>query len=101
VDPSTALKQLLHEANHSALFSADVTDQCSCNCASPVCLHCIHRNNFVFNYCFGRRAPMSTRTSFCPGGNEGDIELLNLVLIQQYCVVSKHRLLLSDDLYPT
>jgi hypothetical protein len=30
-----ALKQLMHEADHLSLFSAEVTDQCSCNCAFP------------------------------------------------------------------
>ena len=42
VDPSPALKQLMHEADHSPLFSADVTDHCSCDCASLVCLHGVH-----------------------------------------------------------
>ena len=31
---------------HSALFSSAATDQCSCNCASPVCLHGVRRDSF-------------------------------------------------------
>jgi len=38
VDPSPAVKQLIHEADHSPLSSAEVADQCSFNRASSVCL---------------------------------------------------------------
>jgi hypothetical protein len=48
VDPSPMLKQLVHEADHSPQFSAEVTDQCSCNCASAECLHAVHRDDFTF-----------------------------------------------------
>ena len=47
VDPFPALKQLMLEADHSALFSSVATDQCSYNCASPVCFHGVHRDNFA------------------------------------------------------
>jgi len=100
VDPSPAMKQLMHVSDHSALLSAEVTDQCSCNCASPVCLHGVHRDSFVFYYCFRGMTSISTWTSSCPGENASGVVSWNVV-IQQYCVVSKQRMLLSDDLYET
>jgi hypothetical protein len=59
VDPSPALKQLMHEADHSPLFSAEVTDECCCNRASPVCLHVVHRDIFTFHHCVRGLAPIS------------------------------------------
>jgi len=53
-DPSPVLEQLMHEADHLSLFSAEVTDQCSCNCASAECLHGVHTDNFTFNHLFCR-----------------------------------------------
>ena len=52
VDPSPVLKQLMHEADDLSLFSAEVTDQCSCNCASAECLHGVHTDNFTLYHCF-------------------------------------------------
>jgi len=43
----------MHESDQSALFSAEVTDQCSCNCASPVYLHVVHRGSFTFYHYLG------------------------------------------------
>ena len=60
VDPSPVMKQLLHEAYHSFLLSAEVTDQCSCNCASPDCLHGVHRDNFTLFHCLGGMTPILT-----------------------------------------
>jgi hypothetical protein len=62
VYPSPALKQLMHEADHLSLFSAEVTDECSCNCASTECLHGVHRDNFTFYHCFGGMTPISVWT---------------------------------------
>ena len=62
VSPSLAIKHLVHESDHLALFSAEVTDQSSCNCASPVCLHSVHSDNFVFYYRFGGMTSISTWT---------------------------------------
>ena len=62
VDPSPALKQLMNEADHLSLFSAEVTDQCSCNCASAECLHGVHMDNFTFNHCFVGLTPISMWT---------------------------------------
>ena len=45
------LKQLLHEADHSPLFSAEVADQCSCNCAFAECLHGVHRGDYLLPLC--------------------------------------------------
>jgi hypothetical protein len=50
VDPSPALKHLIYEADHLSLFSSEVTDECSCNCACGECLHGVHRDSFTF-YC--------------------------------------------------
>jgi hypothetical protein len=52
VDPSPALKQLMHEANHLSVFCAEVTDGRSCNCACGKCLHAVHRDSFTFYCCF-------------------------------------------------
>jgi len=52
VDYPQVFKQLLHESDHSPLFSAEVTDQCSWNCASPVCLHGVHTDIFTVYDCF-------------------------------------------------
>jgi hypothetical protein len=38
VGPSPPLKQLMHDVDHLSLFSAEVTDECSCNRVSPKCL---------------------------------------------------------------
>jgi hypothetical protein len=62
VDLSPVLKQLLHEADHSPHFSAEVTDQCSCNCASIVCLHGVHRDIFTFYHCVGGMTSKSAWT---------------------------------------
>ena len=62
VDPSPALKQLMHEADHLSLFSAEVTDQCSCNCASAECLHGVNTDNFSLNDCFVGMPPISMWT---------------------------------------
>jgi len=43
----------MHEADHLSLFSAEVTDRCSCNCASAKCLHGVHTDSFTFYHCFG------------------------------------------------
>jgi hypothetical protein len=76
VDPSPALKELMHEADHSPL-SSEVTDQCSCNCASYVCLHgVLHRDIVTF---YHRVEGMTACMQFCPTENEGSIELLNSV----------------------
>jgi hypothetical protein len=61
-DPSLVMKQLMHEADHSPLFSAEATDQCSCNCAPPKCLHGVHRDIFTFYHCFGGMTPISMCT---------------------------------------
>ena len=55
----SALKQLMHEPDHSPLFSANVTHQCSCNCVSPVCLHGVHRGIFTFYHCLRGMASVS------------------------------------------
>jgi hypothetical protein len=36
VDPSPALKQLMCEADYLSLFSAEVTDECSCLTVLPL-----------------------------------------------------------------
>jgi len=59
------LKQLLHEADRSPLFSAEVADQCSCNCAFAECLHGVHRDNFTFYHCVGGMTSMSMWMYFC------------------------------------
>jgi len=79
VDPSPVLKQLMHEADHSPLLSAEVTDQCSCNCASPLCLHGLHRDNLTFYHCFGGMTSISTCILFCPTDNEGGVQSWNSV----------------------
>ena len=58
VDPSPALKQLMHEADHLSLFSAEATDECSYNRTSPVCLHGVHRDIFTFYHCVGGMTPI-------------------------------------------
>ena len=80
VDPSPAMKQLMHDSGHSALFSADFTHQCSVT-VLPL---------YVFMVYTGTVLSVTVI-----------LESWNTVLIQQYCVVSKQRMLLSDDLYPT
>jgi hypothetical protein len=60
VDPSPALKQLMHEADHSFLFPAVVTNQCSCNCASPECVRGVHRDIFTFYHCVGGMTSISS-----------------------------------------
>ena len=80
VGPSPVFKQLMHEADHSALFSADVTDQCSCNCASPLCLQAEHRDIFTFYHCVGGMTSISMCKSFFPTENEGSMESWNIVL---------------------
>ena len=62
VDPSPVLKQLMHEADHLSLFSAEVTDQCSCNCVSAECLHGVHTDSFTVYHCFVGMTPVSTWT---------------------------------------
>jgi hypothetical protein len=62
VDPSPALKQLMCEADHLSVFSAAVTDQCSCNCASAECLRGVHRDSFTFYHCFVGMTPISMWT---------------------------------------
>ena len=62
VDPSPVLKQLMHDADHLSLFSGEVTDQCSCNCASAECLHGVHTDNFALYHCFVGMTPVSTWT---------------------------------------
>ena len=47
------------EADHSAVFSAEVTYLCSCNHASCVCLYCVHSDNFNFCHYFRRVTSMS------------------------------------------
>ena len=89
VDPSPALKQLLHEADHSPLFSADVTDQCSCNCAPPKCLHGVHRDIFTFFPCFGGMTPICMCNSV-PQKISAKWSRGTVCVILQYCVVSKH-----------
>jgi len=74
LDPSPALKQLINEADHSALLSADVTDQYSCNCASRVCLHGVHRDIFTFYHCVGGMTSMSTCKLFCYADSEGSVD---------------------------
>jgi len=76
VDPSPALKELMHEADHSPLSSSEVTDQCSCNCASCVCLHGVHRDIVTF---YHRVEGMTACMQLCPTENEGSIELWNSV----------------------
>jgi hypothetical protein len=61
-DPSPAFKQLMHEAGHLSLFSSEVTDECSCNCASTECLHGAHKDKFTFYHCFEGMTPVSTWT---------------------------------------
>jgi hypothetical protein len=65
------MKQLMHEADHSLVSSAEVTHECSCNGASPVCLHCVRTDIFTFYHCFEGMTPVSTCTHFCPTENEG------------------------------
>jgi hypothetical protein len=77
VDPSPAMKQLIHEADHLSLFSAEVAHVCVCTCASPKCLHGVHRDSFTF-YCFSGMA-VSAWKLFCPAENKDDMELQNIV----------------------
>jgi hypothetical protein len=44
VDPSSALIQLMHEADHSSVIA-----ECNCSCATPVCLHGVHRDIFTLS----------------------------------------------------
>jgi hypothetical protein len=46
------MKQLINEADHSVLFPAEVTDQCSCNCTCPVCFHGVHTAFLTFYHSF-------------------------------------------------
>ena len=66
VDPSPALKQLMHEADHLSLFSAEITDQCSCSCASPECLRGVATDNLTFCLCFGGMTAISMRWNSVP-----------------------------------
>ena len=79
VDPSPMMKQLMHKADHSPQFSAEVTDQYSCNCASAECLHGAHRDNFTFYHCVGGMTSMSMWTHLCPAETESDMESKNIV----------------------
>jgi len=56
------MKQLMHKADHLPVFSAEITDQCSCNCASAVCLHGANREIFTFYHCVGRMTSESAWT---------------------------------------
>jgi hypothetical protein len=62
VEPSSALKHLMHETDHLSVYYAEVTGECSCNRASPECLHGVHRDNFTLYHCFGGMIPLSTWT---------------------------------------
>jgi len=87
VDPSPALKQLMHEADHLSLFCAEVTDGCSCNCACGECLHGVQRDSFTF-YCFvGMTAVSTGRNSVLQ--KMGWCGVMEQCVILQYCVVSK------------
>ena len=57
------MKPLIHEADHSPLFPVEVTDQYGCNCASPECLHGMHRDIFTFYHCVGGMASISAGMS--------------------------------------
>jgi hypothetical protein len=96
VDPSPVLKELMHEADHSPLLSAEVADQCCCNCASAECLQGVDRDNFTFYHCVGGMTPVSTWTHLCPAETIR-YGVKEYCVILQYCVVSKHRKLLFDD----
>ena len=53
------VKQLMHESDHSPLFSAYISDQHSCNGPSCVCLQGIHRDIFTFYHSFGGMTSIS------------------------------------------
>jgi hypothetical protein len=55
---SPILKQLMHVADYSPLFSVVFTDVHICNCASCVCLHGVHRDMFSFYHCFVGMSPI-------------------------------------------
>ena len=97
VDPSTELKQLMHEADHLSLFSSEVTDQCSCNCASAECLHGVHRDSCTFYHLFCRNDSNIYVDLILSLRKWGRCGVMEQCVMLQYCVVSKHRMLLYDD----
>ena len=99
VDSPQAFKQLFHEVDHSAVFSAEVTDQYSCNCASPVCLLGEHRDNFKIYLFFWRNDFINYVDVMLAHRNRGQYGVTEQCVILQHCVVSKHRMLLSGDQY--
>jgi hypothetical protein len=88
VDPSPALKQLMHEADHLYLFSAEVTDECSCNCASTECLHVVHRETLPFTIVLEEWLQY-LRDIILPYRKWGCCGVMEQCVILQYCVVSK------------
>ena len=100
VDPSPELKQLMHEADHLSVFSAEVTDQCSCNCASAECLRSVHGQLYLLPL-FCRNDSNIYVDIILSHRKWGWCGVMEQCVMLQYCVVSKHRMLLSDDQYRT
>ena len=71
---SPALKQFMHEADHLSLISAEVTDQCSCNCDSVELHYGVHTDNFTFYHSCVGMAPISISTQFSATENEENVE---------------------------
>ena len=65
----------MHEADHLSLISAEVTDQCSCNCDSAELHYGVHTDNFAFYHSCVGMAKISISTKFSATENEDNVEL--------------------------